>query len=418
MTTQTQNWRTMLPLFMVIFVDVMGLCIVFPVLAPLFFDPINGLLPASINMTSRNFLYGLQLSLWPICMFISAPIIGDLSDKLGRKKVLLLCLFGEAMGYLIGAISVSTQSFFLFILSRVFAGAFAGSQPIAQAAIADISTAETKTRNMSYIVLAATLGVVLGPIIGGFMSEQRLASWFNYGTPLQIAALVSLLNAVLLIFTFHETHAIKREQVIQWLKCINLFFDAFKQKSIRNISFSFFALQVSWSLYFQILAFFLVQNYHYTTAQIGIFYTVLGIASAITLSWGIKALIKYYKRDEILYIQGGIFLAAGGLCAGIFTNEAWQYCAVILGAIGISLSYTVGLSIYSKAVGEASQGWIMGISAAIAGAAWGITAIATGPLSSISLTMPFFVVTGFSILSAVIMWHFSKQTASTAVETE
>lgn len=418
MTTQTQNWRTMLPLFMVIFVDVMGLCIAFPVLAPLFFDPINGLLPASVNLTSRNFLYGLQLSLWPICMFISAPIIGDLSDKLGRKKVLLLCLFGEAMANLIGAMSVSLHSFILFLLFRILAGVFAGSQPIAQAAIADISTPENKTRNMSYIVLAATLGVVLGPVIGGFMSEQRLVSWFSYGTPLQIATLVSLLNAVLLIFTFHETHAIKREQTIQWLKCFSLFFHAFKQKSIRNISLSFFALQLGWSLYFQILAFFLVQSFHYTTSQIGTFYTVIGLASAVTLSWGIKMLIHYFKRDDTLYIQGALFLAAGGLCAGLFQSEAWQYIAVILGSIGISLSYTVGLSIYSKAVGDASQGWIMGISAAIAGAAWGITAVATGPLGSVSLALPFFVVAGFGIIAAVVMRHFSKQTASTAVETE
>ncbi|MFN7096690.1 MAG: MFS transporter, partial [Gammaproteobacteria bacterium] len=341
-----KTWKVLLPLFMVIFVDVMGLCIVFPVLAPLFYNPELSILPADTSLAVRNLFYGLMMTLWPICMFIAAPIIGDLSDKLGRKRVILLCLFGEVASYLIGAAAITTSSLLLFLISRVFAGTFSGSQPIAQAAIADISTPENKTRNMSNIVLAATLGVVLGPLIGGYTSEHELVSWFSFTTPFQIAAVIALLNAVLLMITFKETHPQKQEQKIHLLKSLFLFADAFKNKNIRFLSFAFLCIQLSWSLYFQSLAYFLVKKFGFGASQIGIFYGVIGFAATISLTYLIRLLIKWLKADKHIFVIGAIFQVFGGVLAVIFNLVGWQYVAVSLSAIGIALSYTVGISLY------------------------------------------------------------------------
>ncbi|NNM58455.1 MAG: MFS transporter [Legionellales bacterium] len=383
------NWKTLLPLFMVIFVDVIGLCMVFPILAPLFYDPQLSILPTETSETVRSLFYGMMLTMWPLFMFISAPILGDLSDKIGRKKVLLICLFGEAISYLVGAMAVTTASLILFIISRILAGTFAGSQPIAQAAIADISTPETRTRNISYIVLASTLGVVLGPLIGGVTAENSFLSWFTASTPFQIAALIALLNAVLLIISFKETHEQKKPQKINLFKGFFLFADGFKNKKIRYLSFAFFFVQLSWSLYFQSLAYFLVKKYHFTTAHIGFFYAVLGLASVVTLTYIIRALIKILKSDNLIFAVGAALQIAGTLSAAIFTSLPWEYTALVLTSAGISLTYTVGISLYSSQVSSLHQGWIMGISAAVFGVAWAMTAITTGALSAISPILPF-----------------------------
>lgn len=400
-----KSWKVLLPLFMVIFVDVMGLCIVFPVLAPLFYNPELSILPADTSLGVRNLFYGLMMTMWPIFMFISAPIIGDLSDKVGRKKVILLCLFGEAISYLIGAAAVTTSSMILFLLSRILAGVFSGSQPIAQAAIADISTPESKTRNMSNIVLAATLGVVLGPLIGGFTSAKELVSWFNFATPFQIAAVIALLNAILLMGTFTETHPQKKEQRIQLMKSLFLFVEAFKNKKIRFLSGAFLLIQLSWSLYFQSLAYFLLKKFNFDSSHIGIFYGVIGFAATISLTYIIRLLIKYLKSDKKIFIIGAIIQVFGAVCAVIFDWLGWQYVAVSLSAIGIALTYTVGISLYSNSAGPEHQGWIMGVSAAICGGAWAVTAIMTGALMSISLIMPFTTAAILAALSLLFIYR-------------
>lgn len=397
------SWKIMFPLFLVIFVDVIGLCIVFPVLAPLIYDPSQSLLPASWGTPARNWAYGIMLSIWPIFMFISAPIVGDLSDKLGRKKVILICLFGEAIAYMLGAASVSLHSLSLMLISRVFAGAFSGSQPIAQAAIADISTPENKTRNMSNIVLASTLGVVLGPIIGGLSAETQFISWFNYGTPFQIAAVIALINAVLLMVAFKETHVVKQAQKIQWLKCLFLLVDAFKLKQIRAISAPFFLQMLAWALYFQALAYFLMRAFQYGSGRIGFFYGVLGMAASVTLSYLIKVLLRRCKKEITIFGLGCICTFIGAFIATCFLQESLQYVAAIFGAVGISLGYTVALSFYSNAVGEDQQGWIMGIPASLAGFAWAVTAICIGPLTNAGLTAAFAATTVIAALSILAL---------------
>lgn len=399
-----KTWKVLLPLFMVIFVDVVGLCLVFPILAPLFYDPRLAILPASFNLPMRNFLYGLMLLMWPLFMFICAPILGDLSDRLGRKQVLLICLFGEAISYLLGAMAITSSSIIIFFLSRILSGAFSGSQPIAQAAIADISSIATKTRNMSNIVLASTLGVVLGPLLSGATTQSNWVTWFNATTPFQIAAITALLNAVLLMITFKETHEVRRTQKINIFKGLILLVEAFKDNIIRSLSLAFFASQLSWSLYFQSLAYFLVKQYHFSTAYIGIFYSVLGLASAMALTYGIRILLKLFKVNKSIFLIGSILQVLGAVL--VFTSNllAIQYLAVVVSGIGISFTYTVSLSMYSNQVSPERQGSIMGISAAVVGCAWAITALLSGLLSSINPLWSFFAAGVFAIMATLMMF--------------
>ena len=385
-------WKVLFPLCLVIFVDVMGLCIVFPLFAPLFYDPTQGFLSAHTSLETRHLLYGSMLSVWPLYMLIASPLIGDLSDKIGRKKVLLLCLFGEGIAYLLGALSITTGSLIVFFLSRALAGIFSGSQPIAQAAIADLATADNKTRYMSYIVLAATLGVVLGPLIGGFMSDTAWVSWFNFATPFQVAALISLLNAVLLILTFKETHVVTKTVKIKLLKSISLLQDAFKQPAIRQLSVAFFLLQLSWSLYFQSLAYFLVANFQATTLSIGLFYGVIGLASALTLTYFMRLLLKTGQNDRHIFSLGLVCSVSGAVLASLFIHYLFiQYLAVALSAIGVSFAYTTGISLFSGKASAAHQGRMMGIAAALCGGAWTVTAGLTGVLLMGGAILPFIV---------------------------
>src|SRR5260221_8748022 len=182
------------PLFLAIFVDGMGLGLLFPILNTLLVDPQAGFINVNLNLSMRHFAFGATISIYMLCWFFGAAYLGDLSDIIGRKKSLLISLAGSSIGYFIAGIAVGFHSLTLLILGRIIAGFTAGSQSIAQASIIDISTPEHKTRNIGYILFFCSIGFICGPLCGTFFSNNHIVSWFNFTTPFYFASIVSLVN--------------------------------------------------------------------------------------------------------------------------------------------------------------------------------------------------------------------------------
>ncbi len=164
----------MAPCLFAIVIDALGFGLVYPVLTTLFTAEASPMLSADVSESLRYFYLGLGFMLYPFCMFFGAAFMADLSDNYGRKKILLICMAGIALSFLAMAIAVEIQSIALLMLGRAVSGIMAGSQPIAQAAIADLSTSQTKAKNMSIISLSFCVGTVLGPFIGGVTSDPSV----------------------------------------------------------------------------------------------------------------------------------------------------------------------------------------------------------------------------------------------------
>ena len=171
------------PLFLVLFIDSMGLGLVFPILNALVIDPHSNFISYHLDSNARNLLFGFTISIYMFCWFFGAAFLGDLSDQIGRKNALMICLLGACFGYLLSALAVVLNSYLLLLIGRIIAGFTAGSQSIAQAAIVDISLPEHKARNLGLILFFASLGFIVGPMIGGTLSTSSLVSWFNYAMP-------------------------------------------------------------------------------------------------------------------------------------------------------------------------------------------------------------------------------------------
>ena len=145
MQTKSHPLLSAAPLFLVIFIDGMGLSILFPILSIIITNPSTHFLSTSYSADIRNILYGLVVGIFMLCWFFGAAILSDLSDKIGRKKSLLICLIGSFLGYLLGGFAITVHSVWLLVLGRVIDGFTAGSQPIAQASVVDLSTEKNKT---------------------------------------------------------------------------------------------------------------------------------------------------------------------------------------------------------------------------------------------------------------------------------
>ena len=159
------------PLLLVGFIDHMGIGLVYPLFSALLFDRVNGILPPDTSVAMRGWLLGILIALTPIAQFFACPLLGALSDKKGRKKVLIISITMGIAAYLIAAIGLMFGSLLSLFIYRIVVGISDGSVAVAQAAIADISTDETKGRNFGILNMCLGIGFTVGPFMGGVLSS-------------------------------------------------------------------------------------------------------------------------------------------------------------------------------------------------------------------------------------------------------
>lgn len=400
-----------LPLCAVIFIDYFALTLSFPLLAPLFSLDVShgGLALGQNSLTTRNFLYGLTMAVFPIFMFFSSPLLGHLSDQVGRKKTLVLCLCGSIVSGFLSGTAVLLHSFILLFITRIIAGCMSGSVPVAQAAIADMSDESDKTINLSLISIAMTLGFILGPVIGGVLSNKKLVSWFGFETPFFLAGALSILNLVSLSFTYQDNTPKSKTSVTKtWMHLIDpliKFWTAFFDKKIRNIMLCAFLFILGWNTYLQHLMIHLFQTYHFTSAQLGGIVSWIAIIMTLTMLFIIRILVRHFKTRTILHVA--VTLCLVGICIGfmIHTVYAQWLCASLMGC-GVGLGYSTIMRLFSDAVSANLQGWIMGISASCMAAGSALAGILTGFLALHSI---FAFAALFIIFGTCLYYAYQKQ---------
>ncbi|MCX7126239.1 MAG: MFS transporter [Gammaproteobacteria bacterium] len=394
---------TMAPLFLVIAIDSMGLGILFPTLSAMLISHHSNFLPSHTTDFLRELMYGVTIGIYMIAWFFGSAIFGDLSDSIGRKKSLLICLGGAASGYFISAIAILCHSLLFLIIGRIIAGFTAGSQPIAQAAIIDVSSEADRARNIGYILFAASIGFVLGPFAGGVLSNSNFVSWFNFSTPLFFAGVLSLLNYLLLVITFKETFTHTHKVKIRLHYAIKIFIEAFKSKRIRQLSLVLLIFIAGWSEYFSFVSQFLLRKFHYSTLQVSLFMSVMAIGFSIGFGFLVKPCSNKFDLKRCVLVS--LLIGAIASLITAITDQvivAW-ICSVFIG-MSVSIAYSIIITMFSNQVNSEEQGWVMGITNSVGALSFGITALASGFAADFNPALPiYFTFMGLS-LAAVVMW--------------
>lgn len=402
---------TLISLFLLIFIDTMGVGLVWPLFGPLLTDKASSILPTATSIFERDILYGITLGVFPICMFFGAPILGDLSDRIGRKKVLLICLYGTAVGIGICALGVVCRDVILLILGRAILGTLAGSQSTAQATIIDISDPNKKAQSLSIITLATNIGFIAGPMIGGLLINKSLVHWFSITTPFTAAAILAFINATLLLISFKETfHPKNVSNKIDFTKGINVLLSAFKDKQIRTLSIIYLLLQLGWSSYFSFSVLYLVQFHHYNGTKVGYFLSFLSVIFAISSLGIMRAALRFFKLKKITITA--LFGAGLSLAAATINSEIVTWIVVIPATACVALSYIGMLTNLSNAVSSESQGWVMGIVGSMNAVAWGGSTILSGALGGFNSSIPFMLGAMFLFLAGFLAMRKFRTTNS------
>ncbi|MGM9453512.1 MFS transporter [Legionella bozemanae] len=376
-------FRKTAPCFFAVVIDALGFGLVYPVMTAIFTADHSPVLNADASVAAKHFYLGLSYMLYPLCMFFGTSFMGDLSDVWGRKKVLLLCMLGITISFLLMGIGVAFSSLSLLLIGRALSGLMAGSQPIAQASIADLSTPETKALNMSLISLSFSFGSVLGPLLGGVMSDQQLLPWFTFTTPFFMAALLAFIAWVWIEFGYQDTVLTWSHKKISILRPAQIFIEAFQHRSVRILALVFLLMQMGFSLYFQFIIVHMKMVYYYTNWQLGAVQGMIGLGFAIGILIGMPLCVNRYKVHHIALFTL-ILTGLGQLAVYVISNPVAQWPLAVAIATFDIMAFACLLTLFSNAVDAQSQGWVMGISGAVMAFAWMVTGFGSNLLSILS----------------------------------
>ena len=398
--SKKNQYLVYLPLLLTIFIDALGVGIVYPVFATVFSTQGGGFFP-HLTPAESSIYYGLTVGAFPIAMIFGSPLIGDLSDQLGRKKILMCCLVGEGLGMFMMGMALVFKSVITIVLARGFTGFLAGSMGLAQAAVIDVSSKQSKTANLSLVSLASALGFSLGPWFGGVATNIKLLGEFGYTSPFLIACAMALGNAVLLWYTFHETHKVTEKKKISPFKGISQMIEGFSSKELRNVSLILLLVQLTYSMFFQSTAISLSDNFKYSLTQIGHFMSLIGIMYALSLLFIIRIVVKFMPAETIL--KYSLIVVTIGFCISIPMNIVLVWISAIPVPIGVGLAYVCSISLLSNAAPAEKQGWAMGIASSVNGAAWGLGSILCGIAVALSFHVSYIFVTVVAIVAILLV---------------
>jgi len=400
-----QNFFRIFPLFMVIFVDMLSSSLLLPLLPTLFLNTDTSILPIHATPSMRYFMFGLVQGISSLAMFFGAPILGDLSDRLGRKRILIIALLGTFLSYLLAAFAVLISSVSLLLFGRVIAGFTGGSLSTAQAAITDISSEKQRTTNIGYILLAVSMGSILGPLLSGTLSNPRWASWFHVTTPLYFAAAISAVNLVYLYFAFRETF-VPTEQTekkhVHPLSGLSVIISAFTLPRLFGLTMAFLFMQLGWATFVQFVALFLTLRYHLSPNEIGIYMACVGVGFTLAFCYLLGIITAHFSLRNIALVSIsliGFFIL--GILLIPYELSAWMLA--IPAATSLAIGYSVLVSLFSEQVDKSKQGWIMGLTGAISAFSFGVTGLGAGILAEFGVATPLWVALGCLIISVLAL---------------
>lgn len=364
-----------------------GIGIIIPILAPLVFDYSSGIIPASMDASSRALILGVIISAYPMAQFFSAPILGALSDNYGRKKLLLLSLAGTFLGYILFAIGIVEKNIYLLLISRTLDGFTGGNISIAMSSIADVSDEKSKAKNFGLIGMTFGFGFIIGPYIGGKLADPTIISWFNYTTPFWFAAILSLINIGLLTFFFKETLKEKIHTKVDVFTGIKNISKAFKNENLRVLFLTIFMMTLGFNFFTQFFQVYLIQKFAYNHSQIADLFAYIGIWIALTQGVISRKLGKYFESEQILKIT--LLTLSVALILLLVPDES-KYIYLILPLVSISNGLTMPnqTAIVSNMTEKTKQGEILGINQSIQSLASAIPPIIAGIIVSIDKILP------------------------------
>uniref|UniRef100_A0A1B6MES3 Major facilitator superfamily (MFS) profile domain-containing protein n=1 Tax=Graphocephala atropunctata TaxID=36148 RepID=A0A1B6MES3_9HEMI len=387
-----KNSRTLIIIFVSLLIDLLAFTMILPLLPSLMehyrkYDDDNGLYPWLLSKLEyfRNLVGaperfnsvlfgGLLGSLFSFLQFVASPLVGGLSDAYGRRPVLILCLVGIALSYVLWAVS---HSFAVFVLARVVGGISKGNVSLSMAIITDVSTTATRGFGMALVGIAFSIGFIVGPVIGAMFArwaqtQAGHADWFT--VPAVFALSLATLDIIFVVFSFKETlPPNKRSSITQSLSQASAYVSIpalFSFKAVsglsRNDSEELTMLGLVYFVYLFLysgleftLTFLTHLSFGFTSMQQGYMFFCIGLVMAVLQGAWVRRIPP--QSTKKMAAHGLLLIVPSFLCVGLASSPLLLYIGLFLFAVSTAIVVPCMTTMASQFGTVAQKGTVMGI---------------------------------------------------------
>lgn len=340
--------RSLIVLFLTVFLDLLGAGILVPVL------------PYLVRRYDGDALtVGLMATVFSGAQFFASPLLGLWSDRAGRRPVLLISLFGTAIGYFLFGLGGSLA---VLYISRLIDGFTGGNISTAQAYIADCSSPQDRAKNFALIGVAFGLGFVLGPAVGGALSHISLVA------PAYVAGCLALVTMTFGYFVLPESLPPEKRRHAEWktrdLDPLAPIFRYGGRASLRLLFSAIFLFNFAFSGLTTNFAVYTLTRYGWGPAENAWLFVFLGAISVVVQGWLVRRLVPAWGEKRMA-LTGPLLTAAGFAVIAAAPVASWVYGGIALTAVGSGLATPAWTGLLSGRVDPQEQGTLMGVNASV-----------------------------------------------------
>lgn len=383
---------SLLVIFLTVFIDLIGFGMIMPLL-PLY----------SEQFGASGFMIGAIIASFSVMQFLFSPIWGRLSDRIGRRPILLISLAGETISYVIFAWASTLEGpkgMWLLLASRTFAGICGGNITVAQAYVADITPPKDRSARMALIGVAFGLGFIFGPVIGAFSAK------FGTATPGWVAVALCGANLLLAVFILPESRqptseqTVYRPRFVQWYHTIS-------HPQIGLLILLFFLATFCFACYETTLALLAHRTLNFDAEHVGYLFSFAGVITACIQGGLIKRLVAMLGERKLIVLS--FFLMGVGLTLLPYMPSLGLILGVLaILAVGTSINRPPIFGLISIQTSADEQGATLGVAQSV-----GSLARILGPLFAATLykrhaALPYLICGAIAIAAAVIAWRHLK----------
>ncbi len=343
----------LLPIFLIVLVDILGMTIILPLL-PFYAE----------RMGASATVVGLLVSSYAACQLVAGPILGQISDRTGRKPVLMVSQIGTLIGFLILA---RAQVLWVVFLSRIIDGITAGNLSLAQAYIADVTRPSERSKSFAVIGIAFGIGFLIGPAISGFLAT------FGYSAPVYAAATLSLSSILCTLFLLPSTPPVPESETeesdlgppLPAGKRLGIFDLAgylvyFSRPVLRKYLWLFFLFAFSFSSYVSGFALFAQRRFGFGPREVGFVFAWVGFLGIILQGGLIGRLVKRFGERKLVF-SGFAGAAIGYSLVGFAFDWRWLYAFSAIGSYGMGVLRPSITSLVTQHAARHEQGVVLGL---------------------------------------------------------